>query len=115
LSISFALCEIICLFFLFFFSILSLSSWAYLRICPIFFLSLSDKTKNTLKVQQEKIQSAMESKKAEIIFAAAAEYGGKIPDLSFTKLRPEIQEFVSGKHDISKFITNRKKNVITFC
>jgi hypothetical protein len=33
-----------------------------------------DKTKNTLKVQQEKIQSAMKSTKAEIIFAAAAEY-----------------------------------------
>jgi hypothetical protein len=61
-----------------------------------------DKTKNTLKVQQEKIQSAIKSTKAEIIFAAAAEYGGKILDLSFTKLRPEIQEFVSGKHDISK-------------
>jgi hypothetical protein len=44
----------------------------------------------------------MKSTKAEIIFAAAAEYAGKIPDLSFTKLRPEIQEFVSGKHDISK-------------
>jgi hypothetical protein len=44
----------------------------------------------------------MKSTKAEIIFAAAAEYAGKIPDLSFTRLRPEIQEFVSGKHDISK-------------
>jgi hypothetical protein len=48
------------------------------------------------------MKSAMKSTKAEIIFAAAAEYAGKIPDVSFTKLRPEIQEFVSGKHDISK-------------
>ena len=61
-----------------------------------------DKTKNTLEVQQDKIRSAMISKKAEIIFAAAAEYGDHIPTFSFTKLRPEIQEFVSGKHDISK-------------
>jgi hypothetical protein len=51
-----------------------------------------DKTKNTLKVQQEKIQSDIKSTKAEIIFAAAAEYAGKIPDLSFTKLRPEISQ-----------------------
>jgi hypothetical protein len=61
-----------------------------------------DKTKNTLIVQQQKIQSAMKSTKAEIIFAAAAEHGDNIPDLSFTNLRPEIKEFVSGKHDISE-------------
>ena len=61
-----------------------------------------DKTKNTLEVQQDKIRSAMISKKAGIIIAAAAEYGDHIPKFSFTKLRPEIQEFVSGEHDISK-------------
>ena len=61
-----------------------------------------DKTKNTLEDQQDNIRSAMISKQAEIIFAAAAEYGDYIPTFSFTKLRPEIQEFVSGKDDISK-------------
>jgi hypothetical protein len=34
-----------------------------------------DKTKNTLEDQQDNIRSAMISKQAEIIFAAAAEYG----------------------------------------
>ena len=61
-----------------------------------------DKTKITLEDQQEKIQSVIKSTKAEIIFAAAAEHEGSIPDLSFTKLHPEIQEFVSGEQDISK-------------
>jgi hypothetical protein len=40
--------------------------------------------------------------KAEIIFAAAKEHGGSVSDLSFTKLRPEIQEFVPGELNISK-------------
>jgi peptidoglycan hydrolase CwlO-like protein len=35
-----------------------------------------DKTRNTLEDQQEKIQSAIESTKAAIIFAVAAEHGG---------------------------------------
>ena len=61
-----------------------------------------DKTKNTLEVQQEKIQSAIESTKAEIIFATASEHGGSMPELSFMKLRPEKHEFVSGKQHISK-------------
>jgi len=47
-----------------------------------------DKTENILEVQQEKIQSAIESTRAENIFATAAEHGGSMPDLSFTKLRP---------------------------
>ena len=61
-----------------------------------------DKTKITLEDQQEKIQTAKKSAKAEIIFAAAKEHGGSVSDLSFTKLRPEIQEFVSGELNISK-------------
>ena len=61
-----------------------------------------DKTRNTLEDQQEKIQSAIESSKAEIIFAVAAEHGGCISDLFFTKLCPEIQEFVSRELHISK-------------
>ena len=61
-----------------------------------------DKTKITLEVQQDKIRSAIESTRAEIIFAAAAEHGGSVLDLSFTKLRPEIEEFVSGEQYISK-------------
>jgi hypothetical protein len=61
-----------------------------------------DKTKNNLEDQHEKIQSAIESTRAEIIFGAAAEHGGSIPDLSFSNLRPEIQEFVSGEQHISK-------------
>ena len=61
-----------------------------------------DKTRNTLEDQQEKIQSGIESTKATIIFAVAAEHGGCISDLSFTKLRPEIQEFLSGEQHISK-------------
>ena len=61
-----------------------------------------DKTRNTLEDQQEKIQSAIESTKAAIIFSVAAEHGGSMSDLSFTKLRPEIQEFVSGEQHISK-------------
>jgi hypothetical protein len=61
-----------------------------------------DKTRNTLEDQQEKIQSGIESTKAAIIFAVAAEHGGSMSDLSFTKLRPEIQEFVSGELNISK-------------
>jgi hypothetical protein len=43
---------------------------------------------------------ALESTRAEIIFSAAAEHGGNMPDLCFTKLRPEIQEFVSGEQHI---------------
>jgi hypothetical protein len=61
-----------------------------------------DKTRNTLEDQQEKIQTAIESTKAAIIFAVAAEHGGWKSNLSFTKLRPEIQEFVSGELNISK-------------
>jgi hypothetical protein len=61
-----------------------------------------DKTKITLEDQQEKIQTAKKSTKAEIIFAAAKEHGGSMSGLSITKLRPEIQEFVSGKLNISK-------------
>ena len=61
-----------------------------------------DKTKITLEDQQEKIQTAKKSTKAEIIFAAAKEHGGSVSDLSFTKLRPEIQEFVPGELNISK-------------
>jgi myo-inositol-1-phosphate synthase len=37
-----------------------------------------DKTRNTLEDQQEKIQSGIESTKATIIFAVAAEHGGCI-------------------------------------
>jgi hypothetical protein len=59
-----------------------------------------DKTRITLDVQQDKIQSAIESTRAEIIFSAAAEHGGNMPDLCFTKLRPDIQEFVSGEQHI---------------
>jgi hypothetical protein len=61
-----------------------------------------DKTKITLIDQQEKIQRAKKSTKAEIIFAAAKEHGGGVSDLSFTKLRPEIQGFVPGELNISK-------------
>jgi hypothetical protein len=61
-----------------------------------------DKSKITLEDQQEKIQTAKKSTKAEIIFAAAKEHGGSVSDLSFTKLRPEIQEFVPGELNISK-------------
>jgi hypothetical protein len=61
-----------------------------------------DKTRNTLEDQQEKIQSGIESTKVAIIFSVAAEHGGSMSDLSFTKLRPEIQEFVSGELNISK-------------
>ena len=61
-----------------------------------------DKTKITLEDQQEKIQTAKKSAKAEIIFAAATEHGGSVSDLSFTKSRPEIQEFVPGELNISK-------------
>jgi hypothetical protein len=61
-----------------------------------------DKTKITLEDQQEKIQTAKKSAKVEIIFAAAKEHGGSVSGLSFTKLRPEIQEFVSGELNISK-------------
>jgi vacuolar-type H+-ATPase subunit H len=61
-----------------------------------------DKTTNILEVQQEKIQSAIESTRAEIISAAAAEHGGSMSDLSFTKLHPELQEFASGEKHISK-------------
>ena len=61
-----------------------------------------DKSKITLEDQQEKIQTAKISTKAEIIFAAAKEHGGSVSDLSFTKLRPEIQEFVPGELNISK-------------
>jgi esterase/lipase len=61
-----------------------------------------DKTTNILEVQHEKIQSAIESTRAQIIFAAAAEHGGSMSDLSFTKLHPEIQEFASGEQHISK-------------
>jgi hypothetical protein len=53
-----------------------------------------DKTRNTLEDQQDIIQSAIESTKAAIIFAVAAEHGGWMSNLSFTKLRPEMQEFV---------------------
>jgi hypothetical protein len=42
-----------------------------------------DKTRNTLEDQQEKIQSAIESTKAAIIFSVAAEHGGSMSDLSF--------------------------------
>jgi esterase/lipase len=49
-----------------------------------------DKTRNTLEDQQDKIQSAIESTKAAIIFSVAAEHGGSMSDLSNTKLRPEI-------------------------
>jgi hypothetical protein len=51
------------------------------------------------------IQTAKKSTKAEIIFAAAKEHGGSVSDLSFTKLCPEIQEFVPGELNISTFIT----------
>ena len=61
-----------------------------------------DKSKITLEDQQEKIQTAKKSTKAEIIFAAAKEHGGSVSDLSFTKLCPEIQEFVPGELNISK-------------
>ena len=61
-----------------------------------------DKSKITLEDQQEKIQTAKKSTKAEIIFAAAKEHGGSVPDLSFPKIRPEIQEFVPGELNISK-------------
>jgi hypothetical protein len=61
-----------------------------------------DKTKITLEDQQEKIQTAKKSTKAEIIFAAAKEHGGSVSDLSFTKLCPETQEFVPGELNISK-------------
>jgi hypothetical protein len=61
-----------------------------------------DKSKITLENQQEKIQIAKKSAKTEIIFAAAKEHGGNVSDLSFTKLRPEIQEFVPGELNISK-------------
>jgi hypothetical protein len=61
-----------------------------------------DKTKITLEVQQDKIRSAIESTRAEIIFAAAAEHGDSMSDLSFTKLRLEIEAFVSGEQHISK-------------
>jgi hypothetical protein len=61
-----------------------------------------DKTRNTLEDQQDKIQSAIESTKAAIIFAVAAQHGGNMSDLSFRKLRPEIQEFLSGEEHISK-------------
>ena len=61
-----------------------------------------DKSKITLEDQQEKIQTAKKSTKTEIIFAAAKEHGGSVPDLSFTKIRPEIQEFVPGELNISK-------------
>jgi hypothetical protein len=61
-----------------------------------------DKSKITLEDQQEKIQTAKKSTKAEIIFAAAKEHGGSVSDLPFTKLRPEIQEFVPGELNISK-------------
>ena len=61
-----------------------------------------DKTRNTLEDQQEKIQLGIESTKAAIIFAVAAEHGGCFSDLSFTKLRPEIQEFLSGEQHISR-------------
>jgi esterase/lipase len=66
-----------------------------------------DKTRNTLEDledQQEKIQSAIESTKAAIIFAVAAEHGGWMSNLSFTKLRPEMQEFVSREQHITKAI-----------
>jgi translation initiation factor 2B subunit (eIF-2B alpha/beta/delta family) len=49
-----------------------------------------DKSKITLEDQQEKIQTAKKSTKAEIIFAAATEHGGSVSDLSFTKLRPSF-------------------------
>ena len=52
--------------------------------------------------QQKKIQTAKKSTKTEIISAAAKEPGGSVSGLSFTKLRPEIQEFVSGELNISK-------------
>ena len=61
-----------------------------------------DKTKITLEDQQEKIQTAKKPAKAEIIFATAKEHGGSVSALSFTKLHPEIQEFVSGELNISK-------------
>jgi K+/H+ antiporter YhaU regulatory subunit KhtT len=61
-----------------------------------------DKTTNILEVQHEKIQSAIESTRAEIISAAAAVHGGSMSDLSFTKLHPELQEFASGEKHISK-------------
>ena len=61
-----------------------------------------DKTKITLEDQQEKIQTAKKSTKAEIIFAAAKEHGGSVSDLSFTKLRPDLQEFVPGELNISE-------------
>jgi hypothetical protein len=61
-----------------------------------------DKTRNTLEDQQETIQSAIESIKAAIIFAVAAEHGDWMSNLSFTKLRPEMQEFVSREQHISK-------------
>jgi hypothetical protein len=61
-----------------------------------------DKSKITLEDQQEKIQTAKKSTKAEIIFAAATEHGGSVSDLSFTKLRREIQWFVPGELNISK-------------
>jgi hypothetical protein len=61
-----------------------------------------DKTKITLEVQQDKIRSAIESNRTQIIFAAAAVHGGSMSDLSVTKLHPELQEFVSGEKYISK-------------
>jgi hypothetical protein len=61
-----------------------------------------DKSKNTLKVQQETIQTAIKSTKAVLIFAAAAEHRGSIQDFSFAKLHPEIKKFVSGEQHISK-------------
>ena len=61
-----------------------------------------DKAKHTLEDQQEKIQSAIESTRAEIIFATAAEHGGNMSDMSFKKLHPEIPEFISGEQHISK-------------
>ena len=61
-----------------------------------------NKTKNISEFQQEKIQSAIKSTRAEIIFAADAEHGGSMSVLSFTKLHPEIQEFVSGEQHISE-------------
>jgi hypothetical protein len=68
------------------------------------------------------------------LLPAAKEHGGSVSDLSFTKLRPEIQELVPGELNISKSfgilssvklankshdtelkVLNRNKNVITFC
>ena len=61
-----------------------------------------DKTKITLEVQQDKIRSAIESNRAQIMFAATAIHGGSLSDISFTKLHPELQEFASGGKHISK-------------